>query len=249
MDSPRSDLKTDTFKLPVSIRLPKSVRMDNDDAPETAAEEFARREVEHAKMVCDSPKDTKRSFIAGRNFSDWTRKISEMAMKKPSVLNILEKSESDVKEGRNFSRVLHPSSFLRRMWDMLTAGFVIYLSWAIPVLVAFDWWTPGIMVRTANSFLDFWFVADIVLSFRTGFMEYGRVVMDPKRIARHYMYSIWFPIDVIASIPFEFLIAGNASSIQRKSIKLFKYLKVSEIMFFSIVIGLHGVVAQVAAIW
>jgi len=50
--------------------------------------------------------------------------------------------------------------------------------------------------------MDWWFGIDIILTFCTGFVHDGHLIMDPKATAHHY-FEFWFWIDVFASIPFE----------------------------------------------
>ena len=67
--------------------------------------------------------------------------------------------------------------------------------------------------------VDFWFAIDIILNFRTGYVNHGTVVMDPKKIASNYLSS-WFLVDLLGTVPFEQIISSNVSS--RKSLKLVK---------------------------
>jgi hypothetical protein len=44
-----------------------------------------------------------------------------------------------------------------------------------------------------------------------GYTTTGKVVMDPRMIAKSYISS-WFTLDVIASIPFDILATSNQGS-------------------------------------
>ena len=128
--------------------------------------------------------------------------------------------------------VLHPYGRIRLYWDMITCLFVIYLSWTLPFYFAFDWLTVDPSIAFFNTVLDIWFIVDIFLNFKTGFVEFGMVCMNPKRIVKKYGLSIWFPIDVLASLPLE-LLASNTSemSANRKFFKLFlKYCKLPKLL-------------------
>ena len=79
-----------------------------------------------------------------------------------------------------------------------------------------------------DTFLDIAFWIDIVLNFRTGFIDHGEHVTDPWHIAEHYLGS-WFIIDIIGSLPFEKFVP-DASSASRKSVKIAKWAKIPKLL-------------------
>ena len=57
--------------------------------------------------------------------------------------------------------------------------------------VAYDWFVFAV------------FFSDCVLNFRTGYFgEGGELVMNPGRIALHYLRT-WFLVDVLSTLPWE----------------------------------------------
>lgn len=57
--------------------------------------------------------------------------------------------------------------------------------------------------------VDVTFVIDILINFRTTFVNgQDEVVSHPGRIAVHYL-SGWFLIDLVAAIPFDLLLVGS----------------------------------------
>uniref|UniRef100_A0A182SKZ1 Ion transport domain-containing protein n=1 Tax=Anopheles maculatus TaxID=74869 RepID=A0A182SKZ1_9DIPT len=57
--------------------------------------------------------------------------------------------------------------------------------------------------------VDVTFVVDILINFRTTFVNgQDEVVSHPGRIAVHYL-SGWFLIDLVAAIPFDLLLVGS----------------------------------------
>lgn len=59
------------------------------------------------------------------------------------------------------------------------------------------------------SAVDVTFVIDILINFRTTFVNaQDEVVSHPGRIAVHYL-SGWFLIDLVAAIPFDLLLVGS----------------------------------------
>ena len=91
-------------------------------------------------------------------------------------------------------------------------------SFSIPFFVAFS--VPvedDLYMFTINSSIDFLFFVDIVFNFRTSYFNQrtGDEVVDSRIIAKSYLYSSRFLIDLLASIPidtFASLILGKQSS-------------------------------------
>ena len=65
----------------------------------------------------------------------------------------------------------------------------------LPAAVFGLWWWSDVTI-------DFYFLMDIVLNFRTGFLdgETGIFIKSPKRIAQEYL-RMWFWIDLFTSLP------------------------------------------------
>lgn len=60
-----------------------------------------------------------------------------------------------------------------------------------------------------SSTVDVTFVIDILINFRTTFVNgQDEVVSHPGRIAIHYLTG-WFLIDLVAAIPFDLLLVGS----------------------------------------
>ena len=59
--------------------------------------------------------------------------------------------------------------------------------------------------------VDLMFIADILINFRTTYVENGEVVSDKHKIAVNYVKG-WFVIDTIAAIPFDLLLFGSGTT-------------------------------------
>jgi potassium voltage-gated channel Eag-related subfamily H protein 7 len=84
-----------------------------------------------------------------------------------------------------------------------------------------------------DALVDVFFIVDIVLSFRTGFLDEAKtLVMDPHRIRRRYVRS-WFALDLVSALPTQLiaLAAGAYSSLY--AIKLLRLLKIGEVTHFT----------------
>lgn len=126
--------------------------------------------------------------------------------------------------------IIHPYDRFRRMFDMTTVIWVLLLVFFIPLEIGFDWYETKTWQKVLFTALDIWFALDIVLNFRTGYINHGTVVMDPKKIASNYL-STWFLVDLLGTLPFEHLISAQVSS--RKSLKLAKYFKIPKLLRIS----------------
>lgn len=120
--------------------------------------------------------------------------------------------------------MIHPNSKFRRLWDITTACNVIYVVTMVPIMAGFSFKDWG-HLDSMNSFVDFYFIADMVLTFRTGILANGEVVMDYREVAHHY-FKTWFIIDVISNFPLSLFVKTTA----RKSIKIVKLQKLPKLL-------------------
>ena len=124
---------------------------------------------------------------------------------------------------------------------------------AVPFQVAFDeelrMMAPGVVDawNIVDWVMDFIFIFDIFVNFRTGYVKRGMFVTDARLVAKRYL-STWFPIDLVSSLPLSFItfIIENSQSevdstkfagINRllrmlKLSKLFRILKVARSLKF-----------------
>jgi CRP-like cAMP-binding protein len=126
--------------------------------------------------------------------------------------------------------IIHPYDRFRRMFDVTTVVWVLLLVFFIPMEIGFDWYETVTWQKVLFTALDIWFALDIMLNFRTGYINHGTVVMDSKKIASHYL-STWFLVDLLGTLPFEQLMSTQVSS--RKSLKLAKYFKIPKLLRIS----------------
>ena len=117
--------------------------------------------------------------------------------------------------------LLHYSPF-KAVWDWLILLLVIYTAIFTPYSAAFllgdqdepqraDCGYACSPLTTVDLVVDIMFVVDIVINFRTTYVNTNdEVVSHPRRIAVHYSKG-WFLIDVVAAIPFDLLIFRTGS--------------------------------------
>jgi hypothetical protein len=189
--------------------------------------------IKHPSRISSSKAGVQATPDTHRRSNTWTRStgsLLKLASDNASI-NVLRMSLFELHERMRYRWVLHPQSPIKTSWDLMSAFIVVYYSWIIPFMLCFDWYVPSQATSILMKVLDTWGVLDIALRFRTGYIEYGAVVMNPRKIRRAYVRSIWFPIDLASSIPFEYLIKGDTASIStRKTIKMIKYIKLPRLL-------------------
>ncbi|KAH9183833.1 hypothetical protein AeNC1_014189, partial [Aphanomyces euteiches] len=126
--------------------------------------------------------------------------------------------------------MIHPNSNFRRFWDICTAINVIIVCVLMPMDLAFDAYMASLSwIESLETFLDVYFIMDMVLSFRTGHIACGEVVMEPKQVASHYLKT-WFIVDLVSNFPFK-VVMQNASN--PKSVKFLKLQKIPKLLRFT----------------
>uniref|UniRef100_A0A8D8F530 Potassium voltage-gated channel subfamily H member 2 n=1 Tax=Culex pipiens TaxID=7175 RepID=A0A8D8F530_CULPI len=115
--------------------------------------------------------------------------------------------------------ILHYSPF-KAVWDWIILILVMYTAIFTPYVAAFLLNEPDFNQRKNRKYaddpiviidliVDVTFVIDILINFRTTFVNgQDEVVSHPGRIAVHYL-SGWFLIDLVAAIPFDLLLVGS----------------------------------------
>uniref|UniRef100_A0A672RY72 Voltage-gated inwardly rectifying potassium channel KCNH2 n=1 Tax=Sinocyclocheilus grahami TaxID=75366 RepID=A0A672RY72_SINGR len=119
--------------------------------------------------------------------------------------------------------ILHYSPF-KAVWDWVILLLVIYTAIFTPYSAAFllSDEEEAAMQRCGYScsplnvvdlMVDIMFVVDIVINFRTTYVNSNdEVVSQPGRIAIHY-FKGWFLIDMVAAIPFDLLIYRSTTTL------------------------------------
>ncbi|XP_031993845.1 potassium voltage-gated channel subfamily H member 6 isoform X3 [Hylobates moloch] len=117
--------------------------------------------------------------------------------------------------------ILHYSPF-KAVWDWLILLLVIYTAVFTPYSAAFllsdqdESWRGACgytcsPLTVVDLIVDIMFIVDIVINFRTTYVNTNdEVVSHPRRIAVHY-FKGWFLIDMVAAIPFDLLIFRTGS--------------------------------------
>ncbi|KAG8146846.1 hypothetical protein E2320_013939 [Naja naja] len=102
--------------------------------------------------------------------------------------------------------IIHPYSDFRFYWDLIMLLLMVGNLIILPVGITFfkDENTPPWIVFNVLS--DTFFLADLVLNFRTGIVveDNTEIILDPHTIKMKYLRS-WFLVDFISSIPVDYI--------------------------------------------
>eukprot|EP00397_Hematodinium_sp_SG-2012_P008654 GEMP01008720.1.p1 GENE.GEMP01008720.1~~GEMP01008720.1.p1 ORF type:complete len:706 (+),score=85.69 GEMP01008720.1:232-2349(+) len=110
-----------------------------------------------------------------------------------------------------FFPVIGPFSFEYRVWNMVLAFLVVYLTFALPYEMATYWRPMGHAYETVAFIIDIVFALDIPINFRTAFIvrEEQKVVYKSRAVAIQYLKT-WFLFDLVSTIPWESIIPSGA---------------------------------------
>ena len=117
-------------------------------------------------------------------------------------------------EIRSCNFVINHEGRFKVMWDWIVLVMVIFTAIQIPYYAAFSANTDIVLdimksevrpMLILSLIVDCMFVLDILLNFRTTYISSSDVLeRDPKMLAVNYLKT-WFIIDLLAAIPFDWI--------------------------------------------
>ena len=137
---------------------------------------------------------------------------------------------------RWYDIVIHPLSSFRKWWDLTILALVLWTMIVLPVRLAF-FWSQGAANTLGRSqelawtvidiIIDFFFIADIVANFNTGYLQSLEqvLVVDRKRIAVNYLKG-WFFSDLISSVPLDLILLSSSANSRGQVQRLPKVLRI-----------------------
>ncbi|XP_011692932.1 PREDICTED: uncharacterized protein LOC105452995 [Wasmannia auropunctata] len=103
--------------------------------------------------------------------------------------------------------VVNPDENFYYYWLMLLSACVLYNLWTLIVRQSL----PELQALAPNTWLacdgftDMVFFLDVVVQFRTGYLEQGLMVYNNRKLAGHYLKSKSFVLDLFALLPLDLL--------------------------------------------
>lgn len=91
--------------------------------------------------------------------------------------------------------VIHPNSIRKLCWDLMLVCMLLYVAIVVPMRICFNEQNdPKDFMFWFDVVVDCLFLCDMVLNFRTGYIDEDEgVVLAPKKIAKSYLKGWWVP--------------------------------------------------------
>lgn len=139
----------------------------------------------------------------------------------------LQREDEQNKRSRPPYIIIHNGKF-RLSWDASLAIILCIMAFYIPYRVCFFWEQDNEEEETPififESIVDAIFAVDIILNFVTSYTSESSLVTSPRRIALHYLRGYFF-VDLIATIPFGYILTSSSFAVANKLGKLGKLPK------------------------
>lgn len=105
--------------------------------------------------------------------------------------------------------LINPDDSSHVIWLMILTVSILYNSWSIIVRQCFvelqrDFVLLWVFLDFFSDLIYFW---DLVVQFRTGYLEQGLMVLESKKLVHHYLNSREFILDSVSLTPLDFLLS------------------------------------------
>lgn len=121
--------------------------------------------------------------------------------------------------------IIRHDSLFRVIWDVTMVLLLFYISVTIPYALGFG---RSEILDVIERCTDMFFCCDVVLNFRTTFIDKDdSIIIDGRRIGLRYLKT-WFLLDFFASVPFDLLTEGILPNL--KPARLLKIGKVAKVL-------------------
>jgi hypothetical protein len=124
-----------------------------------------------------------------------------------------------------------PSAPALKAWEHVLLLCLLYEGFMIPYFLYFQ---PGAVGTNDPEYAlavicEFMFLLDFYVQAHKGYYEDGNLVRDKKLTRRRYFHSYYFAVDVVAIVPFQFLVLGDHYVIVRLAlIKFVRCLRLAQ---------------------
>ncbi len=95
--------------------------------------------------------------------------------------------------------MIHPEDRFKTIWDSFVLLVSVFSALLFPLLMVFEM-KSFFLSRIAPFFVSLVFIADIIISFKTGYIYRGVLIKDDRSVSRRYLRG-WFSLDLIAALP------------------------------------------------
>jgi hypothetical protein len=122
-------------------------------------------------------------------------------------------------------------STIKRWWDVLVVILTVAAAIEIPLHVVLGYELNGSLFLLDVA-ISICFVIDLLVNFRTAFFQAGKVVSDPKLIAKRYLRG-WFTVDFLSALPLEAMLSfAGPAGVWIRAIRLIRLLRILKLPAF-----------------
>ena len=162
--------------------------------------------------------------------------VDQNSLKLATVIRIKQQAHTIKKKleyKKASRRVIFPNSVGKSLWDFCNLLLLTYSVFEIPYSLSFQPSNCSSSERDSfNLFIDVFFMADVVISFFTAYMddEVGILEVRLEVIALHYLRG-WFFFDLASSLPWDRVFCAvvhdnDSNSIYSRIVKVFRIIKI-----------------------
>jgi len=141
-----------------------------------------------------------------------------------------------------------PNSTVKIYWESIVLFLLMYTLVVLPLRVGFS--ASELFEHQAivaiDLIVDLLFGVDIFITSISAYESKQNLVIDQKKILKNYLFSLWFPLDLCAAIPFHLIFTSLGSGtdnplIPVKGVKAAKFLKFMRLIRVLKLMRLHRV--------
>eukprot|EP00435_Cladocopium_sp_Y103_P074113 s223_g46.t2 len=127
--------------------------------------------------------------------------------------------------------ILNPTGHFRNLWDFIGIGLLILDTMILPVqFVNEDFYSLYPSLAVNSRIAVFYWLADIVLSFFTGYLKKGALVTSRRKIAWNYLRSWFLPDSIVTIIDMILEFSTNSSEANRASTRILRLLRLFRVV-------------------
>ncbi|KAF4672690.1 hypothetical protein FOL47_000245 [Perkinsus chesapeaki] len=170
---------------------------------------------------------------SGKTVVDRAQTIAQLKVESHAKHLSLDDASSKPTDGSD-RWIIYPDGKFRLTWDVAGLLFIVYQGFLVPYTLSFETDLTGFMADLDRC-IDIYFLCDIALNFVTGYWNRGVLNLKHRDIVRYYIQT-WLFVDLVASIPFDWILSSGDVEDSRQSAS--KLLRVIRIVKFARIVRL-----------
>ncbi len=123
--------------------------------------------------------------------------------------------------------LIHPQNQLYRAFHFIINLLIVYSAIEVPLRLVLPYEVP-MWLHILDLVVIGFFATDIVLQFHVQTYHRGKLCNDRKILASKYLRG-WFPVDLLATLPFE-LLATGAFSEGHRALRMVRLMRLSRLL-------------------